>query len=188
MGCFLQWHNAYISQWEPNTARITVVCETHAVCGYKKLSVSSYHLTAVGVTQQPCSSMDNLRLVGTMFFLWVLLKEVSGITMFLTPNPLLCCLIHLSAYEVYVCLDICMCVSVSHSISHYSCVFTWAGDRKMLWLKSVSSRKDQRWGLRPNDQEYCRNAMSLACRWANFLKLISSPERNVLLCVCMHVL
>lgn len=32
----------------------------------KKLSVSSYHLTAAGVTQQFCSSIDNLRLVGTM--------------------------------------------------------------------------------------------------------------------------
>lgn len=43
---------------------------------YKKLRVSSYHLTAVGVTQQSCSRMDNLRPVGTMFSYWVLLTSI----------------------------------------------------------------------------------------------------------------
>lgn len=67
MGCFLQQYNAYNSQWESNTARIPVVCEMRAAGDYKKLSVSSYHLTAAaGVTQQFCSSIDDLRLVGTM--------------------------------------------------------------------------------------------------------------------------
>lgn len=101
MGCFVQWHNAYNSQWESNTARIPAVCEMLAVGDYKKLSVSSYHLTAVTVTQPFCSSMDNLRLVGT-----ALLKEVSEITFFLTSNPLLFCLIHLLSYAV--CLFVVM--------------------------------------------------------------------------------
>lgn len=65
MRCFLQRYNAYNSQWESNTARIPVVCEMRAAGDYKKLSVSSYRLTAAGVTQQFSSSMDDLRLVGT---------------------------------------------------------------------------------------------------------------------------
>lgn len=55
-----------IHNGNPTLHTSPVVCEMRAAGDYKKLSVSSYHLTAAAMTQQFCSSIDNLRIVGTM--------------------------------------------------------------------------------------------------------------------------
>lgn len=62
----------------------------HAVGDYKKkkLSASSYYLTAASVTQQYCFSIDNLRLVGTM--LGVAERSIPDHVLLKNPIPYYC--------------------------------------------------------------------------------------------------
>ena len=136
-----------------------------------------------------------------MFFYWVLLKVVSGITCFYIPNPLLYCLIHLCTHALYVCVSVCLhlefsvCVSVCHSVCYHPCVFRnhqtgWCcvSNLHLSW-KSSEVRSRAWWSkvvfvFSPRG----RNAMSLQISDGQTVLHWSALQRGMLSAVFVEVL